>query len=99
MNIDFLVINWVVCSNPMNSVKLTFLLLLLHGALFADQSVNSKAIVITPTVASVKQTVASGVSATELPTHEWYRTAVLILGVGAITICFAQSLMTFKKKA
>ena len=74
-------------------------MLLLHGVLYAEQSVSAKAMVVTPTVASVKRTVASGISASELPTHEWYRTAVLILGVGAITICFAQAFLSGQKKA
>ena len=83
----------------MNSVKIITAMLLLHGALYAEQSVSTKAMVMTPAVVSVKQTVASGVSASEMPTHEWYRTAVLILGVGAVTICFAQAYVSGKKKA
>jgi hypothetical protein len=83
----------------MKSVKIITAMLLLHGALYAEQSVSAKTMVMTPTVASVKQTVASGVSASEMPTHEWYRTAVLILGVGAITMCFAQAFLSGQKKA
>ncbi len=83
----------------MKSVTTILALLLLHGALLADQSVSAKPVAMTSSAASLTQTVASGISANELPTHGWYRTAVLILGVGAVSICFAQAFLSGQKKA
>ena len=99
MNIDFLTIFWVVFLTLMKSVKFIFALFLLNGALYADQSLTAKPVAIAARAGSFTQRVASGVTVSEMPTQEWYRTAVMILGIGAVMICFAQALMTFKKKA
>ncbi len=81
----------------MRAVQLLFALLLIHGAAFAEQDIAIP-MTLAATSTAVSQTMASGVSVGEVPTREWYRYAVLVFGIGAVSVAFGQAFMAGKKK-